>query len=550
MKIGWLTIYLHLLYLFSINRSLIVASSMDTTQQQQQPQQHPQPAPPHGEQPATVHSVDDDDSSSSSLSTETTTAAMAATRQQQQQEQQQRYLHDELQRRSCAVDRIRFILQYAQQHNLKIVQTTSFGIQSALMLQLLSLATSTTSNKNSTQDVTVPVIFIDTGYLHPETYRYAEQMRERFGLDLHIYQSDLSPARMEALYGKLWEDESDEAHRRYNTMRKVRPMEVALDDLQADIILTGVRASQTSHRQNNLSIVNLDHLQRLKVCPIFDWDDDAVDTFFASHELPYHPLYQQGYRSVGDWHSSQRYNPAVHDSVRDSRFRGRAQECGLHVPLHVDDDDDEDGSSSSSMSPPLLFLSTSPASSSTRSDNDNNSGAAQSIVTRESSSLTESSSWDHSSHHDNVDEHNNNTNHTTNNNNTCTNSTDGFIVYGRSDCKYCRAAKLLLSGIADHIDPGVSVTFMEVGKDITIEELVRRLVGGNGSDNDDKNGRRHHHHPEIRTVPQILYQGRWIGGYTDLLSWGVTHYSNNHESSAAAVATFRDLSNAIVVDEV
>jgi glutaredoxin len=183
------------------------------------------------------------------------------------------------------------------------------------------------------------------------------------------------------------------------------------------------------------------------------------------------------------------------------------------------------------------------------------------VTTREesSSSLTESSSWDHSSsrhnnnHIDNINNNksnNNNTNDTNNNKNeTCTsttNSTNEFVVYGRSeDCHYCRATKLLLSGIVDHIDPDVSITYREVGPDLTIEELMRRLVDGGGSGGkDDK--------PKIRTVPQILYQGRWIGGYTDLVSWGVTHYHNHHKnvSAAAAVATFRNLANAIVVEEV
>jgi len=75
-----------------------------------------------------------------------------------------------------------------------LVMSTSFGIQAAVMLHLV---TSILPN--------IPVIWVDTGYLHPETYSFAEELTERLDLNLHVYQSPLSPARMEALYGPLWE---------------------------------------------------------------------------------------------------------------------------------------------------------------------------------------------------------------------------------------------------------------------------------------------------------------------------------------------------------
>jgi phosphoadenosine phosphosulfate reductase len=599
--------------------SIDVASTitMQPPQPQSTPQHRQQLDDPPSASRTTNNSDDDDDdderdedglsSSTTTTTTTTTTTALPAPQQPQpQDERRSRHeLNAALKRCDDAVDRIRFILRYAQQHKLRVVQTTSFGIQSALMLQLLALATTadaenngdvpliTNSNHTTTTTTTtnnVPVIFIDTGYLHPETYRYAEQLKARYGLDLHVYQSEISPARMEALYGKLWQANHDDdraatAHRQYNTMRKVIPMETALHDLQADIILTGLRAVQTNHRRHHVSYVNLDRPQRKsqqpsslqpeesshhyaprwKVCPILDWEDDTVDAFFTKYDLPPHPLYDQGYRTVGDWHSSARYDPNVHATIRDSRFHGQTQECGLHTAITIRDDDDDDD------------------------DEDENDGASlpgasrtnvpQTIVTQRElllSSLdtsSSSSSWDHSSlsHHNNTNNNNNNNNNNNddvknNDTNTTTTSTktivedeDGFVVYGRSGCKYCRAAQQLLADVAAHIDVGVAVTFVEVGKDISPEELVQRLASAVSSMDDRGSGCGDNHNnattTTIRTVPQIVYRGRRIGGYTDLVSWGAVHYaaadsSSSSSSSAASRTSFVELSRAIVVDQV
>mgnify|MGYP001249443674 FL=1 len=83
-----------------------------------------------------------------------------------------------------------------EQFDEKFVLTTSFGIQSAV---LLHMTVGLKSPKNP------KVIWVDTGYLPEETYKYAEQLTKLFELDLVIAQSPISPARMEALYGRLWE---------------------------------------------------------------------------------------------------------------------------------------------------------------------------------------------------------------------------------------------------------------------------------------------------------------------------------------------------------
>lgn len=199
-----------------------------------------------------------------------------------------------------------------------LVLSTSFGIQSAVMLHLV------------TQVVPeIPIIWIDTGYLPAETYRFAEQLTHRLQLNLKVYQSLLSPARMEALYGKLWEQQEVDALNRYDYIRKVEPMQRALRELQATAWLAGLRAGQTAHRQQLDRIGYQNGLYKL--LPILSWTSKDVYDYLVAHDLPYHPLFDQGYVTVGDWHSS-RPLTAEDEHERNTRFRGMKQECGLHLP--------------------------------------------------------------------------------------------------------------------------------------------------------------------------------------------------------------------------
>lgn len=200
-----------------------------------------------------------------------------------------------------------------------LVMSTSFGIQSAVMLHMVTRVVPD-----------IPVIWVDTGYLPAETYLFAEELTERLKLNLKVYQSSLSPARMEALYGRLWEQNDVEALNRYNLWRKVEPMQRALKELKAKAWLAGLRRDQTDHRKT-LQIVDQQGKQH-KVLPILSWNSRDIYKYLTANDLPYHPLFDQGYVSVGDWHSSRPLS-ADDENERDTRFGGLKQECGLHLPL-------------------------------------------------------------------------------------------------------------------------------------------------------------------------------------------------------------------------
>jgi phosphoadenosine phosphosulfate reductase len=194
------------------------------------------------------------------------------------------------------------------------VLSSSFGAQSAVMLHLVNQVVPA-----------IPVVLIDTGYLFPETYQFIDELTGKLGLNLKIYRPDASAAWQESRYGKLW-DKGLEGIERYNRMNKKEPMERALQELRAATWFSGLRRAQAKTRAR-ISPVELKR-GRFKVHPLFDWTDRDVGRYLKEHGLPYHPLWDKGYLSIGDWHTTRSLTEV--DSVDELRFFGLKRECGLH----------------------------------------------------------------------------------------------------------------------------------------------------------------------------------------------------------------------------
>ncbi|MCC4834303.1 phosphoadenylyl-sulfate reductase [Shewanella sp. 10N.7] len=195
--------------------------------------------------------------------------------------------------------------------------SSSFGIQAAVMLHLVSQA-----------QADIPVILTDTGYLFPETYQFIDQLTERLNLNLKVYKAEQSSAWQEALFGKLWEKDL-EGLEQYNRINKVEPMQRALNELNVGTWFAGLRRSQASTREA-LPILAI-HGDRFKLLPIIEWTNKDVHEYLTLHDLPYHPLWEQGYVSVGDIHSSKPLELGM--SEEDTRFNGMKRECGLHYEI-------------------------------------------------------------------------------------------------------------------------------------------------------------------------------------------------------------------------
>lgn len=219
-----------------------------------------------------------------------------------------------------AEDRVQWAFDHLEQ---EIVVSSSFGIQAAVMLHLVTRVRPR-----------IPVVLTDTGYLFPETYRFIDQLTRRLDLNLKVYRSELTPAWQEARHGKLWEQGVDGIER-YNRMNKVEPLNRAFEELNVRSWFSGLRREQSDSRAQ-LPVLAV---QRgvFKVLPVVDWSNRDVHYYLEKHDLPYHPLWEQGYVSVGDVHTTAKWEPGM--TEEQTRFFGLKRECGLH-----EDDGEKDGS--------------------------------------------------------------------------------------------------------------------------------------------------------------------------------------------------------------
>lgn len=194
------------------------------------------------------------------------------------------------------------------------ILSSSFGIQSAVMLHLVTRIRPE-----------IPVILVDTGYLFAETYRYVDELTQRLNLNLEVYRADLSPAWQEARHGQLWQ-QGIAGIETYNRVNKIEPFRQALADFDAGGWFAGLRRQQSGSRRD-LPVLRRQH-GRLKIHPIVDWSKRDVHRYLKHHDLPYHPLWEAGYASVGDVHTSAPL--AMGNSEEQTRFFGLKRECGLH----------------------------------------------------------------------------------------------------------------------------------------------------------------------------------------------------------------------------
>src|SRR3546814_344108 len=124
-----------------------------------------------------------------------------------------------------------------------------------------------------------------------------DELAEKLDLNLKVYRARVGIAWMEARLGRLWERGAD-GLQRYNRLRKVEPMQRALEELGVRTWIAGLRRGQSRSR------AGIDFLQlrdgRWKLHPLADWTDRDVGDYLRKHGLPYHPLWHRGYVSIGE----------------------------------------------------------------------------------------------------------------------------------------------------------------------------------------------------------------------------------------------------------
>ena len=176
----------------------------------------------------------------------------------------------------------------------------------------------------------VDLIFLDTLHHFPETLALVERVRQRYPLvNLHVYR----PAGVETAqefaqkHGeRLWEA-NDEL---YDWVAKVEPAQRAYRDLRVSAVLTGRRRSQGGKR-GDLDVIEMDEAGLIKVNPLANWSFKQVQEYIKVNNVPYNELLDQGYKSIGDWHSTQPIKEG--EDERAGRWKGQQKtECGIHNP--------------------------------------------------------------------------------------------------------------------------------------------------------------------------------------------------------------------------
>jgi phosphoadenosine phosphosulfate reductase len=217
----------------------------------------------------------------------------------------------------------RDILKWSLQTLPNLYQTTAFGLTGLVTLDMLSKL-----HKAEPHLPRIELVFYDTLYSFPETLALLDRIRARYPeFTLHVYKPRgcETAADFEAKYGaKLWE--TDDA--RYDALAKVEPADRAAAELNIGATFTGRRRTQGAAR-NEIDIVEVDDKGLVKVNPLLNWSFKEVWDYVKANDVPYNELVDRGYKSIGDWHSTQPVKEG--ESERAGRWKGQDKtECGIH----------------------------------------------------------------------------------------------------------------------------------------------------------------------------------------------------------------------------
>jgi phosphoadenosine phosphosulfate reductase len=168
------------------------------------------------------------------------------------------------------------------------------------------------------------VFTLDTGFFFPETYELIEKVEQRYGIQVERCRPELTAAQQEHVHGPaLWARDPD----RCCALRKVEPLRNKLQQLTAWV--SAIRREQTIVRAASFKIEWDDKFELVKLNPLADWTSDQVWAYIRSHGVPYNPLHERNYPSIGCTHCTR---PVRHgEDPRSGRWAGfEKTECGLH----------------------------------------------------------------------------------------------------------------------------------------------------------------------------------------------------------------------------
>ncbi|RFU72131.1 phosphoadenosine phosphosulfate reductase [Trichoderma arundinaceum] len=216
------------------------------------------------------------------------------------------------------------ILRFCKIMFPNLYQSTAFGLTGLATMDMLSKI-----QKENPESRTVDLIFLDTLYHFKETYELVDRVRERYpNVPIHIFKPDgmETAKQLEETYGEEFYHTAGDM---YDWIVKVEPLQRAYDELKVAAVLNGRRRSQGAAR-GSIPIIELDEERNIvKINPMAAWTFAQVNEYIKENNVPYNALLDQGYKSVGDWHSTSPVGEG--EDERAGRWKGQNKtECGIH----------------------------------------------------------------------------------------------------------------------------------------------------------------------------------------------------------------------------
>jgi len=190
----------------------------------------------------------------------------------------------------------RWAVELAGERNGASIVSTNFRPYEAVVLHLATRA-----------QADIPVLWVDHGYNRPATYRHAEELKARLGLNLKPYLPSMTPAHRDSVHGPVPSPEDEEGLKKFSAVMKLEPFQRGMRELAPTVWITALRKIQNPNRAE-LDIVSADsNFGSLKISPVFHLTDEEMDSYLTEFDLP------------NEWDY---FDPAKADEKR---------ECGLHA---------------------------------------------------------------------------------------------------------------------------------------------------------------------------------------------------------------------------
>jgi phosphoadenosine phosphosulfate reductase len=219
-----------------------------------------------------------------------------------------------------AADPTKIVQWAATQFGNELVMSSSFGAESAVLIHMATRVNPHTR-----------IIFVNTGYLFPETHKFMEELRLRFDLNVWTYRTKNDPIAFLRAAGEenpQWRKDVDSCC----AANKNEPFERAMKELTPKGWLRGIRRNQSTLRKDRKFIEWSPRYNCYAISPLLNWGPREMHAYLKANDLPYHPLWEKGYASIGCNPLSCTRPVGEGEDPRAGRWTGQDKfECGINI---------------------------------------------------------------------------------------------------------------------------------------------------------------------------------------------------------------------------